>query len=127
MNIQINDNDLADFNEESKKKFGTQMEDIALEIIKEANRMGDSQDYLSERTQITATSVITACNYVVKGLAYSKRRKMRFLHILCYILSAGLGVIGGLGLLGNTIWIIVFFLIGIADAVVATLLLAKEN
>lgn len=126
MNIEIREDELDSFNLEAKNKFNILIKDTAIEVIKESNRLACRLDHLAEHSQVTTTSVINAYDYIVKGISFTRRRKNRFLHIICYFCSALMGLIGGLGWLKHIGAIVIFIILGLVDIILATILLSKE-
>lgn len=128
INIDINDSDLAGFNEQAKQELKTSIETFSDDLIAEANRIESSVNSTSQGPEITSSIVRDAKVLIRHKISKPKRNAMSILlKIGASVLSLVAGIMYQKEKLQDTTYL-VFYIIVIALAILLTTIsVIKEN
>lgn len=128
INIDINDSDLAGFNDQAKQELKTSIETFSDDLIAEANRIESSVNSTSQGPEITSSIVRDAKVLIRHKISKPKRNTLSILlKIGASVLSLVAGIMYQKEKLQDTTYL-VFYIIVIALAILLTTIsVIKEN
>ncbi len=128
INININDADLAGFNDQAKQELKTSIETFSDDLIAEANRIESSVNSTSQGPEITSSIVRDAKVIIRHKISKPKRNRCSILlKIGASVLSLVAGIMYQKEKLQDTTYL-VFYIIIIALAILlTTITVIKEN
>jgi len=128
INININDADLAGFNDQAKQELKTSIETFSDDLISEANRIESSVNSTSQGPEITSSIVRDAKVLIRHKISKPKRNAWSVvMKIGASVLSLVAGIMYQKEKLQDTTYL-VFYIIVIALAILlTTITVLKEN
>ncbi len=128
INIKIEDNNLTNFSQSAIKTLEEQTQDYTLEIVKEANLIGEGNCEEGAKCEITSSTIMQATK--TKRFRGLPKKKSKLL-VCCKILSAFFGCITGFlfdvtGYQDNPWGLILFAVSLLVTAVTTAFVIAKE-
>lgn len=128
INININDTDLAGFNDQAKQELKSSIETFSDDLIAEANRIESSVNSTSQGPEITSSNVRDAKVLIRHKISKPKRNPWSILlKIGASVLSLVAGIMYQKEKLQDTTYL-VFYIIVIALAILlTTVTVIKEN
>lgn len=119
MQIDVDDNSLAGFNDPAKNELKKSAVEFVEELIKESNRIEATRNPASGNPQVTSSMVLDAAILVRRGLSQPKKKLgVKVLRIVSAVLSLAVGFAYDAAKLQDKTYMLVFVIV-VAAAIIS--------